>query len=275
MNSVLEMFDISGRSALVTGAASGIGLAYTEALAEAGAGVTLTDINLDAAEREAERLRGLGWDVRAASLDVCDLDQVGAVFDAHEEAYGGLDIAFANAGVGIGAGWKSPAGGRTEDGQIDTIDPEIWRKTMEVNLDGIFHTVRHAARLMKKGGKGGSIVATSSNASLITVPIICTAYMLAKGGVTQLVRNVALELAEFNIRVNAIAPGSFVTNIGGGHMMVDEIRDEWAKLVPLVNKMGEPKQIKPLALYLASDASSFVTGAEMFIDGGVSLTSGF
>src|SRR6476619_2864456 len=115
----LDQFDIKGRSAIVTGAASGIGLAYAEAMAEAGAKVTLTDIDRDAAEREAARLRGEGCEARADRLDVADRAQYRAVFDAHVDAYGGLDIAFANAGVDPGPGFWNPAGYRNPDGQID------------------------------------------------------------------------------------------------------------------------------------------------------------
>jgi len=123
---------------------------------------------------------------------------------------------------------------------------------------------------MKAGKKSGSIIVTSSNASTITAPIVATAYVAAKAGVSHLVRNVALELAEYGIRVNTISPGLFVTNIGGGVLSDPAVQAVWDKSVPL-GKMGQPSQIKALALYLASDASSFMTGAELFIDGGISL----
>jgi NAD(P)-dependent dehydrogenase (short-subunit alcohol dehydrogenase family) len=106
------------------------------------------------------------------------------------------------------------------------------------------------------------------------VPIIAMAYMAAKAGISHFVRNVALELAAFRIRVNTISPGSFVTNIGGGHLHNPAVKAVWDKIVPL-GEMGNTEQIKALALYLASDASSYMTGAELFIDGGVSLVSGF
>jgi NAD(P)-dependent dehydrogenase (short-subunit alcohol dehydrogenase family) len=112
MNSVLKQFDIEGRSALVTGAGSGIGLAYAEALAEAGASVTLAGITAAKVEGEAERFRSLGWKARAAQVDVADEDAVRAAFDGHLREYGRLDIAFANAGVGVGRGYKTPTGER-------------------------------------------------------------------------------------------------------------------------------------------------------------------
>ena len=267
----LDQFNIAGRSALVTGAASGLGLAYAEAMAEAGAGVTLTDIDGEAAEREAARLREEGYDARAAALDVSDLEQTTAVFDAHVAAFGGLDIAFANAGIDPGAGFWNPGGFRNPEGQIDTLDPARWERTIRINLTGVFHTIREAARVMKASGKGGSIIATSSNAAVVNEAIVGLPYMPAKAGVAHLVRHAAFELAAYRIRVNAIAPGPFVTNIGGGWLKKDPVvRKAWDAMVPL-GSVAEVHQIKPLALYLASDASSYMTGGHVMIDGGMAL----
>jgi NAD(P)-dependent dehydrogenase (short-subunit alcohol dehydrogenase family) len=268
---VLDQFDIKGRSALVTGAASGIGLAYAEALAEAGAKVTLTDVDGVELEKQAARLTSAGYTVRYAIFDVSDRAAATIVFDDHVAAYGGLDIAFANAGIDPGAGFWDPAGHRNPQGQIDSFDPARWDKTMAVNLTGVFHTIREAARCMKAGGKGGSIIATTSNAAIINEAIVGMPYMPAKAGVAHMVRHAAMELAEFGIRVNAIAPGPFVTNIGGGAAKKDPVvRKAWDSVVPL-GAMAETDQIKPLALYLASDASSYVTGAQIVIDGGMAL----
>ena len=269
--SVLDQFTIRDRSAIVTGAASGLGLAFAETMAEAGARVTLTDVDGAGAEREAARLRDEGHDVRAAQLDVTDRATMRAVFDAHVAAFGGLDIAFANAGIDPGPGFWNPAGHRNEDGQIDTADPARWDRAIAINLTGVYDTIREAARCMKAAGKGGSIVATSSNAALVCEAIVGLPYMPAKAGVAHMVRHVAFELAEYRIRVNAIAPGPFVTNIGGGWLKKDPVAlEKWNSLVPL-GKVAWPDQIKPLALYLASDASNYVTGSHMLIDGGMAL----
>ena len=266
----LEQFDIAGRSAIVTGAASGIGLAYAETMAEAGAKVTLTDVDGDAAEREAARLRGEGYQVRADQLDVSDRARTTQVFDAHAAVYGGLDIAFANAGLGLGPGFWHPEGRRDPAGQIDTYDPAMWDRIIAINLTGAYNTMRDAARLMKKGGKGGSIIATSSNAAVICEPIVPMPYMPSKAGVSHMVRHLALELGQFQIRVNAILPGPFVTNIADGSLKDPVVRKAWDEST-LMGRIAETYQIKPLALYLASDASSYVTGAQMMIDGGMSL----
>ncbi len=269
--SIFDKFDLTGRRALVTGAASGLGLAYTEAVAEGGAKVTMTDIDAEGLAREADRLRALGYDVRTDLLDISDRAATERAFAAHAEAYGGLEICFANAGVGLGPGFWSPEGKRAPDGQVDTFDPEMWDRSTEINFTGAYNTMRSAATLMKAGGKGGSIVATASNAGLIIEPIVALSYHAAKAGVLHMVRTLALELAEYRIRVNAIAPGPFVTNIGGGWAKKDPaVRKAFDATVPL-GSMAETDQMKPLALYLASDASDFMTGAHLLIDGGVAL----
>ena len=267
----LDQFNIAGRSALITGAASGIGLAYAEAMAEAGAKVTLADIDIAGAEREAARLRSEGADARATGCDVSKLGEVAAAFDAHVAAFGGLDIAFANAGWDAGNGFWSPTGERNPKGQIDVYDPEAWNRSISINLSGVFHTIREAVRCMKACGSKGSIVATASNAGLMNEAIVGVPYMPAKAGVLHLVRHAALELAEFGIRVNAIAPGPFITNIGDGWVKKNPAAKlAFDKTIPL-GGMAETEQIKPLALLLASDASSYMTGAHVVIDGGVML----
>jgi NAD(P)-dependent dehydrogenase (short-subunit alcohol dehydrogenase family) len=273
---ILDRFDIKGRSAFVTGAASGIGLAYAEAMAEAGAAVSLTDIDGEGAEREAARLREAGYEARADQLDVSDFNAVAAAFDAHAKAYGGLDIAFANAGIDTGAGFWNPAGHRNPDGQVDTYDPKRWDKSISVNLSGVFYTISNAVRIMKQpdranGRSGGSIICTASNAGLVTEPIVGLPYMPAKAGVLHMVRALGLELADFRIRINAIAPGPFVTNIGGGWLKKDPVaRKAWDAIVPL-GAVAETDQLKPLALLLASDASDYMTGSHVVIDGGMML----
>ena len=272
----LDQFDIRGRSALVTGAASGIGLAYAECMAEAGASVSLTDIDAAGAEREAKRLAGEGYETRWDVCDVADLAQVAQAVDNHVAAYGGLDICFANAGLDVGNGFWSPNNDRNPDGQIDVYDPERWYKSIGINLTGCFHTVREAARAMKAHEttghrRGGSIVITSSNAAEVNEAIVGVPYMAAKAGVKHFMRHSAYELAAYGIRVNAIAPGPFVTNIGDGWVKKNPAaKAAWDEMVP-VGRMAETYQIKPLALLLASDAGSYMTGAHVMIDGGMQL----
>lgn len=273
----LDQFDLSGRSAIVTGAASGLGLAYAETMAEAGAEVTLTDIDAAGAERESARLHALGHDVRWAKCDVSVLSDVAAAIDGHVAAYGGLDICFANAGLDVGNGFWTTNNDRNPEGQIDVYDPERWYKSISINLTGVFHTVREAARAMKaneangRRRRGGSIVITSSNAAEVNEAIVGVPYMAAKAGVKHFMRHTAFELAAYGIRVNAIAPGPFVTNIGDGWVKKNPAaKKAWDELCPL-GRMAETYQIKPLALLLASDAGSYMTGSHVMIDGGMQL----
>ena len=184
----LDQFDLTGRSGLVTGAASGIGLAYAEVIAEAGAKVTLTDIDAEGAVREAQRLCDEGYEARWDACDVSDLAQVAAAFDNHVAAYGGCDIAFANAGLDVGNGFWTPEGERNPEGQIDVYDPDRWDKSIDINLSGVFRTVREAARVMKAnrpethGRRGGAIVITSSNAAEVNEAIVGVPYMGGQGG---------------------------------------------------------------------------------------------
>ena len=269
----LDQFDIRGRSALVTGAASGIGLAYAECMAEAGAKVTLTDIDGEGVARETQRLVNEGFEARWDICDVAELDQVAHAFDHHVHAYGGCDIAFANAGLDVGNGFWTPEGKRNPAGQIDVYPKEAWDKSIGINLTGVFHTVREAARVMKANTerRGGSIIITSSNAAEVNEAIVGVPYMAAKAGVKHFMRHAAYELAAYGIRVNAIAPGPFVTNIGDGWVKKNPAaKAAWDELVP-VGRMAETDQIKPLALLLASDAGSYMTGSHVMIDGGMQL----
>jgi NAD(P)-dependent dehydrogenase (short-subunit alcohol dehydrogenase family) len=271
LNSVTNKFDVTGRSVFVTGGGAGLGLAYAEALAECGAKVTLTGRNNANIEAEAARMRGLGWTVEARQLDISDAAAVATAIDDHVARFGSLDAVFANAGIGDGPGfWDGANRRRNPAGEIENLTSSNWARIIDINLNGTAYTIAEAARAMKALGRPGSIIVTSSVASTKAFPTIATAYMVSKAAVSHLVRQVALELAEFGIRVNAISPGMFVTNIGGGYLANPAARKAMASYVP-IGDMADTHQIKPLALYLASDASDFMTGAELPIDGGVLL----
>ncbi|ROO27630.1 short-chain dehydrogenase [Salinisphaera orenii MK-B5] len=212
-----NLFSVERLATVVTGAASGIGLAYAQAMAENGARVTLMDIDGQGAERAAQTLRDSGADARAATVDVTNREQLFAAVDAAAEHYGALDAVFANAGIDAGPGFLTAEGERNPDGMLESIDPSHWRAVVDTNLGGVFTTLQAAVPHMKKAG-GGRIVVTTSNAAVINEPIVGTPYMPAKAGAASLVRQAALELAQHNIRVNAIAPGPFATNIAGGRL---------------------------------------------------------
>jgi NAD(P)-dependent dehydrogenase (short-subunit alcohol dehydrogenase family) len=270
---VADLFSVQGYGAIVTGGASGLGLAFSEALAENGARVTMLDINPARVENETRRLQGKGWDVRGEVVDVTQHDRLDKAFDDAAKLYGRLDVVFANAGVDPGPGfvnnWVGGEYPRNPDGALENYTTERWQKCLDVNLTGVFATCRAAARHMKPR-QSGRIIITTSLAAVKSEAVIGSAYMVSKAGAAHLMHNIALELARYNIAVNAIAPGFFITNIGGGHAHNPETQKAVAKVIPM-HRVGFGDDIKGLALFLASPASGYVTGQQIFIDGGWGL----
>ncbi len=270
---IAELFKVEGYGVIVTGGASGLGLGYAEALAENGARVTLLDVHPQRVAEEAQRLTRAGLDVRGEVVDVTDHATLDAAFDRAVDAYGRLDVVFANAGIDSGpgfvSGWVGAERPRVAEGALERYTDERWNRVIEINLNGVFATLRAAARHMKPR-RSGRIVVTTSLAAIKCEGVIGAAYMAAKAGAAHLVENVALELAAYNITVNAIAPGFFITNIGGGHAKNPAVQATVAKHVPM-HRVGFPEDIKGLALFLSSPASAYVTGQQIVIDGGWGL----
>jgi NAD(P)-dependent dehydrogenase (short-subunit alcohol dehydrogenase family) len=254
------LFDITGLVALVTGAASGLGLAMAETMAENGASVVLADVDADGAERAAVRLRDAGFRARAVALDVAVPGAVAACVATIVGTEGRLDIAFANAGISAGPGPYS------DQGMIEAVDPARWMRVLDVNLTGVFATIQAAGAPMKRQGSG-RIVVTASNAGFRADPLVGYAYAATKAAVVNLVRQAAVDLARFGVHVNGIAPAAFRTNIGGGRMQDLQTERAFAARLPL-GRIGELQEIKGVALLLASPASSFMTGAVVPVDGG-------
>jgi NAD(P)-dependent dehydrogenase (short-subunit alcohol dehydrogenase family) len=204
---------------------------------------------------------------------VTDHAALDRAIDEAADAYGRLDVAFANAGIDPGVGFVGAwAGGerpRIPDGELERYADERWNRVIEINLGGIFATTRAAVRHMRPR-RFGRIVVTTSLAATRVEPAIGAAYMAAKAGARHLMHTVALETAGYGITANAIAPGFFVTNIGGGHAHNPELQAALAKDIPM-HRVGQPNDIKALALFLASPASEYITGQEIVIDGGWGL----
>jgi NAD(P)-dependent dehydrogenase (short-subunit alcohol dehydrogenase family) len=270
---VSSQFEVAGFGVIVTGGASGLGLAYGEVLAAHGARVTLIDVDAGAVAEQASRLESEGLDVRGAVADVTDHAALDRAIDEAAERYGRLDVAFANAGIDPGVGfagaWAGSQRPRVQEGALERYADERWNRVIDINLSGIFATARAAARHMRPRGFG-RIVITTSLAATKTEPAIGSAYMAAKAGARHLMHMIALELAAYGITANAIAPGFFVTNIGGGHAHNPEVQAAMARDIPM-HRVGQPDDIKALALFLASPASEYITGQEIVIDGGWGL----
>ncbi|MBI2954372.1 MAG: glucose 1-dehydrogenase [Chloroflexi bacterium] len=252
--SVSSLFDLSGKVAIVTGAGSGLGRAFAEAMAEAGADVVCADVNEQTAKLTAGRVRELGRRAMAIQVDVSNADRVKAMVDEAIALFDGVDILFNNAGI---SGGNVPA---------HEVPLETWHRIIDVNLNGVFYCAREAARAMLARG-GGKIINTASVHGLVGSRLFPTpSYAATKGAVVSLTRELALEYAAHNINVNAIAPGYFRTNLSP-KIALPEFRQAISEHVPL-KRMGEPDEIKGIAVFLASTASNYVTGQIVAVDGG-------
>lgn len=258
-SSPARLFSVADRGAVVTGAASGLGLAMARVLARNGARVTLLDNQTQALASAVGALAAEGLPVRGATADVTDAEAVDAVMRDAAAWETGLDIVFANAGISAGLGAHFGNGG------LASLDVDRWRAVLEVNLTGTMTTVRTALPYLNDGN--GRIVITSSIAGLRTDPLVGQAYSASKAAVTLFAQNTAGELAPRGINVNVIAPGSFLTEIGAKNPanaeMLDELRQATA-----TQRLADPAEIEGLSLLLASDAARHITGAVYVVDGG-------
>ncbi|RMF07861.1 MAG: glucose 1-dehydrogenase [Alphaproteobacteria bacterium] len=247
---------VQGKAALVTGAASGLGAAIARCLAREGARVAVADINADGAEAIA---REIGEDSLAITLDVTDEASWQKALDATVDALGGLHILVNNAGILI-------------KGTVEELSFEEWRRVHSVDLDGVFLGCKYAIAPMGASG-GGSIVNISSISGIIGGHNLA-AYNSAKAGVRLLTKSVALHCARAgnNIRCNSVHPTFVDTpmldDVSGSISQV-ELRAKLARQIP-IGRLGTPEDVALGVLYLASDESSFMTGAELVLDGGVS-----
>jgi NAD(P)-dependent dehydrogenase (short-subunit alcohol dehydrogenase family) len=239
------------RIALVTGAGAGIGRAIAHACAAEGARVYVTDVDASSAERVAGELASAG--AQAIAADVSRGQDVTAMFRAVEKRDGRLDVVINNAGL-------------TVRGDFRHLTDADWVKIREVNLDGIVRVARDGFALLKASGRGSlvNIASIMANRGLRGL----TAYSATKGAVTALTRGLAVEYAAFNIRVNALCPGFVETALTRRALRIPGIREALLDSTPL-RRFGEPEEIAKAAVFLASDDASYITGAEIAVDGGM------
>jgi NAD(P)-dependent dehydrogenase (short-subunit alcohol dehydrogenase family) len=258
---------VQGRRVLVTGAASGIGLAVARALVACGAKVLLGDCDREGLAAASESLAGLAGEHLTAPADVTSPSQLGAAVTRMKERWGGVDVAFANAGVSLTPGFGFAAG------ELRGLDWDRWQRVLDVNLTGVLATFQAVAPPMKDQGEG-SIIATASTAGLRADPLVGYSYAASKAAVINVVRQAALELAPHGVRVNAIAPGPIRGTRIGEPVAAEaelDLGPVWEKTVPLGGRMGYPSELAGIAILLASRGSSFMTGAVYPVDGGALL----
>lgn len=250
---VLKLFDLRGKRALVTGASSGIGKKVAQAYLQAGADVAI-------AARRAEGLAEVAREIAADGegkvvpipCDVTQPDQVTAMLDRMTAELGGVDVAVCNAGI------------ITVTGMLD-MSPEEFERIQSTNVTGVFLTAQAAARAMVRQGLGGSIITTASmSGHIINIPQQVGHYCTSKAAVIHLTKAMAVELAPHNIRVNSVSPGYILTELVEP---MTEYHRLWEPKIPL-GRIGRPEELTGLYLYLAGEASSYMTGSDLVIDGG-------
>ena len=245
--------NLSGQSALVTGAGRGLGRCIAQSLAAAGARVACIDVNVESLADTVAAIRGAGGTAEPIACDVTDSARVGEAVDAVVKLWGGLQILVNNAGI-------------TRDNVIVRMKDEQWDAVININLRGTFLFTRAVARPMMKN-RQGRIINIASVSGLMGNPGQAN-YSASKAGVIGLTRTVARELASRNITVNAVAPGFIATDMTAalGEEIIEQIRKE----VPL-GRMGEPQDVADAVLFLASDAAAFITGHVLTVDGGMTV----
>ena len=252
-SSIAQLFDLTGKAAIVTGGAMGIGQGIVLRLAEVGAAVMITDINLEAANNTVNQVRSKGGKAEAIKADASSVADARRTVQETVRAFGRLDILVNNAGIYPFA----PALQMTE---------ELWDKVLDINLKGLFFYSQAAAQEMMNEGHGGQIINIASIDALHPTGNLVH-YDASKGGVVMVTKALALELGPHNIRVNAIAPGGIQTPGAGGPAVSDEFMKAFISKIPL-RRMGVPDDIARVVFFLASGASDYMTGSLVVVDGG-------
>jgi sorbose reductase len=250
---VLDLFGLGGKTALVTGGSSGIGRWVALAYLEAGAQVAIAARNFTALQKVADELAAAaGGTVLPIACDVTQPEQVSAMVDRVSAELGGIDIAVCNAGV------------VSVQAMLD-IPPHEFQRIQDTNVTGVFLTAQAAARAMVEQGRGGVIINTASmSGHIINIPQQVGHYCASKAAVIHLTKAMAVELAPHNIRVNSVSPGYILTELVEP---LAEYHRQWEPKIPL-GRIGRPEELTGLYLYLASEASSYMTGSDVVIDGG-------
>ena len=255
-----DLFDLSGRNAIVTGGGSGLGRSFAEGLAEAGANLVLCARDADRCRRTAAELsRAFGITAIGLPCDVREPEMVDSVVDAAKSELGSIDVLVNNAGTS----WGAP---------VAEYPLERWRKVIDVNLTGVFLFCQAVGREMIQQGDGGKIVNIASLAAFRAAPpelLDAVAYSASKGGVVSFTRDLAVKWAKHRITVNAIAPGWFPTEMS--QVVLDRGGDAFLGRIPL-NRFGDGPDLKGAIVFLSSQSSNYVTGQTLVIDGGQSIS---
>ncbi len=249
----LKLFDLTGRTALITGSSRGLGRAFAEGLGAAGARVVLNGVNAERLEQAAAEMRAEGHEVLAAAFDVTDEAAIKAAFERLDAEGVAIDILVNNAGIQF----------RKPMLELDTAD---WQRVIDANLTSAFVVGREAARRMAARGRGKIINIGSLTSELARATV--APYTVAKGGIKMLTKAMAAEWSEKGIQANAIGPGYMVTDMNQALLNNPDF-DAWVKARTPMRRWGLPEELQGTAIYLASDASNYVSGQIIYADGGM------
>lgn len=256
----LSKFSLKGKTAIVTGASRGIGKAIALGFAKVGAKVALTSRKINDLEANAAEIRNLGGEAFPVQTHLGKMDEINRMVNTVLGRFGRIDILVNNAGTNPGMGTVLDA------------DERLWETIMNLNLKGLYFTSQAVAKIMKKQG-GGKIINIASIDGIKPEPGV-SIYNISKAGVRMITSAFAIELAPYNIHVNTITPGPISTKLLDSHWFhlppgeAKKQKDALARVTP-IGRIGDPDEIVGAAIYLASDASSYTTGAEIVIDGGI------
>ena len=251
----LDKFKLTGKIAVVTGAARGIGLSTVEALAEAGATVVLTDMNPEVLAAATESMKAKGHSVDSEVLDVTDVKAVQSVHDAILARHGRVDVLVNNAGIAIS---NHPA---------ETMADDVWNKVIDVNLNGVFWCCRAFGNTMLKQGGGSIVNVGSMSGFIVNRPQEQANYNASKAAVHHLTKSLAAEWGARGVRVNSVAPTYIDTEMNKYVYENEEMYRHWVGGTPM-NRLGRTDEVASVILFLASDAASLMTGSIVLADGG-------
>ncbi len=255
---VMSLFDLSGKKIIVTGSGQGLGKAIALALAEAGADIIITDINNKAATEVEDKIKEIGRDAFSVEMDVSDYSSVKKAINEILHKYNRIDVLVNNAGINRRVA-------------AEEMEKEDWQDVIDVNLNGVFFCCQIVGRQMIKQKKGSIINIASISGSLLNRDVKQIAYYASKGAVIMLTKGLAMEWASYNIRVNSISPGWMDTPLVKNEFINNKNKFEnIIKDIPL-KRFGKPFELGPAAVFLASEASSFITGEDLVIDGGTKV----
>lgn len=246
---------LDGKVALITGGASGMGMVASQLFASEGAKVVLTDVSDSAGNQVADRICADGGEATYVHADVSSESDAKAMVDAAVETYGGLTVLYNNAGVML-----------DDDGSVHSTDESIWDKTLAINVKGVAHGCKYGIPAMI--GSGGSVINVASFVAWMGAATSQTAYTASKGAVLAMTREIAVEYARKGVRCNALCPGPIETQLLLALLSDEQKKQRRFVHIPM-GRLGQAEEVAKAALFLASDDSSYMTGASLVVDGGI------